>query len=99
MKCKASESKVLSVRLLSGLSTKQPETKKAMEMQAEAEHLRSDGNPQNEINFNRSTSAQEINKHVSVPTSIPMRTNAFFEAKDFSKSEAELVDVKDTHQT
>ena len=49
-----SGSKVLSVRmLLSGLSTKQPEIKKAMEMQAEAEHRRSDGTPQNEINMAR----------------------------------------------
>ena len=35
-----SKSKILSVRLLPGLSTKQPEIKKAMEMQAEAEHRR-----------------------------------------------------------
>ena len=41
------------VRLLSGLSTKQPEIKKAMEMQAEAEHHRSDGYLQNEINLAR----------------------------------------------
>ena len=50
-----SESKVLSVRLLSGLSTKQQEIKKAMEMQAEAEHRRSDGDPQNKINLARKT--------------------------------------------
>ena len=35
----------------------------------------------------------------TVSTSIPLRTSAIFEAKDFSKSEAELADVKDTLQT
>ena len=75
---KPSESKVLSVRLLSGLSTKQPEIKKVTEMEAEAEHRREEGNQQSEINLargkqpdcqahrlDRSRSAQEINKHVS----------------------------------
>ena len=105
--------KILSVRLLSAFSTKQPVIKKAMEMQAEAEHRRSDGNPQNEINvarkatFNiqahklsRSRSAQEINKHVSDGVyKHPVENKCDFEAKDFSKSEAELVDVNNTLQT
>ena len=39
--------------LLSGLSTKQPEIKKAMEMQAEAEHTISAGDQQSEINLAR----------------------------------------------
>ena len=39
-KSRSQSSKVLSVRLLSGLSTRQPEIKKEVEMEAEAEHRR-----------------------------------------------------------
>ena len=47
--------------------------------------------------LNRSTSAQEINKHVSDGVyKHPVGNKCDFEAKDFSKSEVELVDVKDT---
>ena len=95
-----------------------------MEMQAEAEHRRSDGDQQNEINlpqksnqvatvlnsihlFNiqarrliRSRSAQEINKHVLDGVyKHPVGNKCDFEAKDFSKSEVELVGVKDTLRT
>ena len=42
--------------------------------------------------LNRSTSVPEIYKN-------PVENKCDFEAKDFSKSEAELVDVKDTLQT
>ena len=44
---------MLSVRLLSGLSTKQPEIKKATEMEAVAEHSRGEGDQQSEINLAR----------------------------------------------
>ena len=46
--------------------------------------------------LNRSRSAQEINKHVSEGV---YKNKCDVDAKDFSKSEAELVDVKDTLQT
>ena len=54
--------------------------------------------------LNRSRSAYKMATSMSqtVSTSIPLRTSAILktkEAKDFSKSEAELVDVMDTHQT
>ena len=50
--------------------------------------------------LNRSTSAQEINKHVSddVRAENKPKIAKTKEAKDFSKSEAELVDVMDTLQ-
>ena len=50
--------------------------------------------------LNRSRSAQEINKHVSdgVRAENKPKTAKTEEAKDFSKSEAELVDVMDTFQ-
>ena len=105
------------------MTTQQPEIKKAMEMQPEAEHCRSDGDLQSEINLgtksnqiatvlncihqfkiqahrlNRSRSAQE-NKHVSDGVyKHPVENKCDLEAKDFSKPEAELVDVKDTLQT
>ena len=95
-----------------------------MEMQAEAEHSRSDGDPAERHQFGtqsnqiatvlnsihqlkiqahrlyRSRSAQEINQHVSHGIcKHPVENKFDFEAKDFSKSEAELVDVKDTLQT
>ena len=93
-------------------------------MQAEAEHRRSDGDPQKEINLarennqiatvlnsihqfkiqahrlNRRRSAHEINKHVSDGVyKRPAENKLDFDAKDFSKSEVEFVDVKDTLQT
>ena len=46
--------------------------------------------------LDRSRTAQEINKHVS-PT-VSTKTVKIKEAKDFSKSEAEMVDVMDTLQ-
>ena len=50
--------------------------------------------------LNRSRSAQEINKHVSddVRAENKPKTAKIKEAKDFSKSEAEMVDVMDTLQ-
>ena len=50
--------------------------------------------------LNRSRSAQEINKHVSddVRAENKPKTAKTKEAKDFNKSEAELVDVMDTFQ-
>ena len=50
--------------------------------------------------LNRSRSAQEINKYVSddVRAENKPKTAKTTEAKDFSKSEAELVDVTDTLQ-
>ena len=48
-----SESKELSVMLLSGLSTKQPAIREATEMQAEAERRRSERDQQGEINLAR----------------------------------------------
>ena len=50
--------------------------------------------------LNRSRSAQEINKYVSddVRAETKPKTAKTKEAKDFSKSEAELVDVTDTLQ-
>ena len=50
--------------------------------------------------LDRSRSAQEINKHVSddVRAENKPTTAKTKEAKDFNKSEAELVDVMDTFQ-
>ena len=49
--------------------------------------------------LNRSRSAQEINKHVSDDVSAENKPKtANKEAKDFNKSEVELVDVMDTFQ-
>ena len=50
--------------------------------------------------LNRSRSAQEIHKHVSdgIRAENEPKTAKTKEAKDFSKSEAELVDVTDTFQ-
>ena len=63
-----SESKELSVRLLSGLSKKQPVIKKAMEMQAEAERRRSKRDQQNEINLARGKQPDRdsVEQHPSV---------------------------------
>ena len=50
--------------------------------------------------LNRSRSAQEINKHVSEGVyKHHVENKCDVDAKDFSKSGAELVDVKDTLQT
>ena len=58
----------LSVRLLSGLSTKQPVIKKAMEMQAEAECRRSERDQQSEINLARGKQPgrDSVEQHPSV---------------------------------
>ena len=56
------------VRQLSGLSTKQPVTKMAMEMQFQAERRRSDGDQQSEINLARGKQqdCDSVEQHPSV---------------------------------
>ena len=105
------------LRLLSGLSTKQPEIKKAVEMLAKPnaaevketsraksiwqgrDSVEQHPSVQNKSRRTGSTEAEAHKRSTSMSPVVSTKTAKTKEAKDVSKSEAELVDVMDTLQT